>query len=196
MFTGISTNIGIIKKVKKNNKSEYLVETDMNLKDIKIGSSILCSGICLTAVKIEKNCFTINISEETLNFSTAKYWQKGEKINLEKSLKIGDELGGHIVTGHVDQVTKLISKRKLENSILLNFYTPQNLRKFICRKGSIAIDGISLTINNVRKNNFFINIIPHTKSITTLGNLEEGDKVNIEIDVLARYIDKNINFKK
>ncbi len=196
MFTGIATNIGIIKKIETNQNCSYIIKTDMDLSDVKIGSSILCSGICLTAVKKEKNFFIINISEETLNSSTAKFWKIGKRINLEKSLKLGDELSGHMVTGHVDQVTKLLSKKKLENSILLNFSIPSSLRKFICRKGSIAIDGISLTINDVKKNNFFINIIPHTELISTLGDLVKGDKVNLEIDILARYIDQNINYKK
>ena len=195
MFTGIATNIGIIKNINKTN-SEYLIETDMKLSDIKIGSSILCSGICLTVIKMKKNSFSTNISEETLIATNAKYWKKGTSLNLEKSLKLQDELGGHIVTGHIDQVTKVIEKKILEKSILLNFYLPAQLKKFICRKGSIAIDGISLTINKVNTKNFFVNLIPHTESITNLGDLEKGHKVNLEVDVLARYIDNNINFRK
>ncbi len=195
MFTGISSNKGVIKKI-HDEKSEYLIETDMKLNDIKVGSSVLCSGICLTVVKKIKNSFITNISEETLITTNAKYWKIGKSLNLEKSLRLQDELGGHIVTGHIDQITKLLGKTKLEKSILLNFYLPAKLKKFICRKGSIAIDGISLTINKVNTKNFFINLIPHTASITTLGNLEKGHNVNLEVDVLARYIDNNINFRK
>ena len=195
MFTGIATNIGTIKNINEIN-SEYLIETVMKISDIKKGSSILCSGICLTVIKINKNSFTTNISEETLIATSAKYWKKGTSLNLEKSLKLQDELGGHIVTGHVDQITKVIEKKILKKSILINFYLPVQLKKFICRKGSIAIDGISLTINKVNSKNFFVNLIPHTASITTLGNLEKGHKVNLEVDVLARYIDNNINFRK
>lgn len=195
MFTGIATNIGIIKNINKTN-SEYLIETGMKLSDIKIGSSILCSGICLTVIKKKKNSFITNISEETLIATNAKYWKKGTSINLEKSLKLQDEIGGHIVTGHIDQITKIIEKKILEKSMLLNLYLPAQLKKFICRKGSIAIDGISLTINKVNTKNFFVNLIPHTASITTLGDLEKGNKVNLEVDVLARYIDNNINFRK
>ena len=195
MFTGIATNIGVIKSINEV-KSEYLIETDMKLNDIKVGSSILCSGVCLTVVKKNKNFFITNISEETLNATNSKYWQKGTSLNLEKSLKLQDELGGHIVTGHIDQITKVVEKKILEKSILLNFYLPAPLQKFICRKGSIAIDGISLTINKVIINNFFVNLIPHTASITTLGDLEKDHKVNLEVDVLARYIDNNINFRK
>jgi len=195
MFTGIASNIGIIKSISEIN-SEYLIETKMKLSDIKIGSSILCSGICLTVIKIKKNSFTTNISEETLIATNAKYWKKGSSINLEKSLKLQDELGGHIVTGHIDQITKIIEKKILEKSILLNIYLPSQLKKFICRKGSIAIDGISLTINKVNTKSFFVNLIPHTASITTLGDLEKDNKVNLEVDVLARYIDNNIKFRK
>ena len=195
MFTGIASNIGIIKSINEVN-SEYLIETKMRLSDIKIGSSILCSGICLTVIKIKKNSFTTNISEETLIATNAKYWKKGTNINLEKSLKLQDELGGHIVTGHIDQITKIIEKKILEKSILLNIYLPSKLKKFICRKGSIAIDGISLTINKVNTKSFFVNLIPHTASITTLGDLEKDNKVNLEVDVLARYIDNNIKFRK
>ena len=195
MFTGIASNIGIIKNINEYN-SEYLIETRMNLSDIKIGSSILCSGICLTVIKIKENFFTTNISEETLIATNAKYWKKGTSLNLEKSLKLQDELGGHIVTGHIDQITKIIEKKILEKSILLNIYLPVQLKKFICRKGSIAIDGISLTINKVNTKSFFVNLIPHTASITTLGDLEKDNKVNLEVDVLARYIDNNIKFRK
>jgi len=195
MFTGIATNIGTIKDINDIN-SEYLIETDMKTSDIKIGSSVLCSGICLTVIKINKNSFTTNISEETLIATNAKYWKKGTRLNLEKSLKLQDELGGHIVTGHIDQITKVIEKKILEKSMLLNIYLPAKLKKFICRKGSIAIDGISLTINKVNTKNFFVNLIPHTASITTLGDLEKDNKVNLEVDVLARYIDNNMNFRK
>ena len=195
MFTGIATNIGTIKDINEIN-SEYLIETDMKTSDVKIGSSVLCSGICLTVIKINKNSFTTNISEETLIATNAKYWKKGTRLNLEKSLKLQDELGGHIVTGHIDQITKVIEKKILEKSMLLNIYLPAKLKKFICRKGSIAIDGISLTINKVNTKNFFVNLIPHTASITTLGDLEKGHKVNLEVDVLARYIDNNMNFRK
>ena len=195
MFTGIASNIGIIKSINEVN-SEYLIETKMRLSDIKIGSSILCSGICLTVIKIKKSSFTTNISEETLIATNAKYWKKGTSINLEKSLKLQDEIGGHIVTGHIDQITKIIEKKILEKSILLNIYLPSQLKKFICRKGSIAIDGISLTINKVNTKSFFVNLIPHTANITTLGELEKDNKVNLEVDVLARYIDNNIKFRK
>ncbi len=192
MFTGITEDIGLIKSISDIDPAEYRIETKMDLKKSLIGSSIMCSGICLTVVKKRLNSFSVNISEETLRLTTAKDWQPGTVINLEKSLRVGDEIGGHIVTGHVDGVTKVKEITNLEKSILINFLLPQKMNKFICKKGSISIDGVSLTVNNVSKKSFSVNLIPHTNKITTLGKLEKGDKVNIEIDILARYINKNI----
>jgi len=193
MFTGITEDIGVIKSISARDPAEYKIETKMDLKKSLIGSSIMCSGICLTVIKKRLNSFFVNISEETLRLTTAKDWQPGTVINLEKSLRAGDELGGHIVTGHVDGVTKVKDKKTLKKSILMNFFLPNKMNKFICKKGSISIDGVSLTVNNVSKNRFSVNIIPHTNKITTLGKLEKGDKVNIEVDILARYINKNIS---
>ena len=193
MFTGITENIGVIKSISKRDPIAYIIETNMFLKDVKIGSSIMCSGICLTVVKKNKKSFDVNLSEETLKVTTAKNWKVGTKVNLEKSLKVGDEIAGHFVSGHVDGTTELKEKKVLKNSTLLNFTLPKKIAKFICEKGSITIDGVSLTINSVFETKFSINIIPHTNKITTLGKLKKGDMVNIEIDILARYINKNIN---
>ena len=192
MFTGIATNYGLIKNIKGKTNSEYSVESDIDLRKVNIGSSIMCSGICLTVVKKTRKIFVVNVSEETLNITNAKNWKKGTKLNLEKSLKLGDELGGHIVTGHVDNTTKLLEIKKLKKSSILTFKLPNNLKKFVCKKGSIAIDGISLTVNDVEDKSFSVSIIPHTSAITTLGIIEKGDIVNIEIDILARYIENNI----
>ena len=192
MFTGIATNYGLIKDIKEKANSEYTIESDIDLTKVKIGSSIMCSGICLTVIKKKSNNFVVNISEETLNVTNAKNWKKGTKLNLEKSLKLGDELGGHIVTGHIDNTAKLLEIKKLKKSSILKFKLPNNLKKFICKKGSIAIDGVSLTVNDVKEKSFSISIIPHTSKVTTLGTIQKGDIVNIEIDVLARYIENNI----
>ncbi len=193
MFTGIAENIGVIKSISKREPIAYNIETNMTLKDVKIGSSIMCSGICLTVVKKNRKSFYVNLSEETLEVTTAKNWKVGTKVNLEKSLKVGDEIAGHFVSGHVDGITELEEKKVLKKSTLLNFTLPKKIAKFICEKGSVTIDGVSLTINSVFKNKFSINIIPHTNKITTLGKLKKGDMVNIEIDILARYINKSIN---
>ena len=192
MFTGISENIGHIKNISINGSNEYVIEAKINLKNTLIGASIMCSGICLTVVKKSKKTFSVNISEETLKLTTAKFWKPGSIINLEKSLKIGDELGGHFVTGHVDGVVKVKEKKVLKNSVLVIFDLPKKLEKFVCTKGSISIDGISLTVNTVKKNQFSVNLIPHTCNITTLGKLKKNDMVNIVVDILARYISKNI----
>ena len=192
MFTGIATNYGLIKDIQGKTNSEYVIETDIDLSGVKIGSSILCSGICLTVIKKKNKNFVVNISEETLNVTNAKNWKKGTKLNLEKSLKVGDELGGHIVTGHIDAIARLLKVSELKKSSILVFELPNNLKKFICKKGSIAIDGISLTVNDVKEKSFSISIIPHTSNITTLGSIQKGDIVNIEIDILARYIENNI----
>ncbi len=193
MFTGITENIGVIKSISKRDPIAYNIETNMILKDVKIGSSIMCSGICLTVVKKNKKSFYVNLSEETLKVTTAKNWKVGTKVNLEKSLKVGDEIAGHFVSGHVDGITELEEKKVLKKSTLLNFALSKKIAKFICEKGSVTIDGVSLTINTVFKNKFSINIIPHTNKVTTLGKLKKGDMVNIEIDILARYINKSIN---
>ena len=192
MFTGISENIGTISKISTKDPIEYSIKTKMDLKKAKIGSSIMCSGICLTVIKKKINTFSINISEETLKLTTAKDWKEGTNINLERSLRVGDELGGHIVTGHVDAVVYVKEKKILNKSVLMYFSLPKGLNKFVCKKGSVTLDGVSLTVNDVKKDKFSINLIPHTCKITTLGNLRKGDKVNIEVDILARYIDKNI----
>ena len=195
MFTGITTHFGKIKKISKEKNSDYYITTKLNLKDTKIGSSISCSGICLTVTKKLKNTFIVNISEETLKITSARSWKVGTIINLEKSLKIGDELGGHLVTGHVDDVGTVKSVKKLEKSNLLYFSYPGKFKKLICKKGSITIDGVSLTVNKVNSSFFTVNLIAHTQKKTTLGKLKKGDKVNLEIDILSRYIDRNINTK-
>ena len=192
MFTGITTHSGFVKKINEKLRGEYTIESNIDLSDIKVGSSILCSGICLTIIKKEKNVFVVNISEETLRVTNSKNWTIGTKLNLEKSLKLGDELGGHIVTGHIDKTTCLLNKKKLQKSLILFFELPKELQRFVCKKGSIAIDGISLTVNDVEDGSFSISIIPHTSDITTLGNIKKGDIVNLEIDILARYIENNI----
>ena len=192
MFTGIATNYGTIKNVKAKKGNEYTIESDIDLLEVKIGSSIMCSGICLTVINKKNKSFAVNVSEETLNVTNAKNWKEGTKLNLEKSLKVGDELGGHIVTGHIDDTARLLRKKALKKSLQLTFELPHRLQKYICKKGSIAIDGISLTVNDVEEKSFSVSIIPHTSSITTLGSIKKDDIVNIEIDILARYVENNI----
>ena len=134
MFTGIATNYGIINNIEEKKGNKYSIESDIDLSEVKIGSSIMCSGICLTVVNKKNKSFEVNVSEETLNVSNAVNWKEGTKLNLEKSLKVGDELGGHIVTGHIDDTTKLLRKRVLKKSLELTFELPYNLRKYVCKR--------------------------------------------------------------
>ena len=195
MFTGIIQGQGNLIS-RKNNLSEAVIETELDLSDCKIGSSISCDGICLTIISIRnennKYYIRVNIGEETFKRSTAKYWDDNSKINLEKSLKVGDEISGHFVYGHVDTTLNTLKIKKLDSSWNYFFSTShlnnnKNHLKFIVEKGSIAINGISLTIANVNESAFDISVIPHTYNTTNLSNLKKGDPVNIEFDVLARY---------
>ena len=196
MFTGITTNLGKIVKIENLKNPEFFIKSSMELNDVKIGSSIMCSGICLTVIKKKKDIFAVNISEETMNITNSSNWKTGSYLNLEKSLKLGDEISGHLVTGHIDGVSQLKKSIMLEKSYLFYFSIPSSLQKFICRKGSVTLDGVSLTVNDVRKKSFSINLIPHTIKHTTLGRIKVGDMVNIEIDILARYVDQNIKNNK
>ena len=195
MFTGIIQGQGNLIS-RKNNLSEAVIETELDLSDCKIGSSISCDGICLSIISMRnennKYYFGVNIGEETFKRSTAKYWDNNSKINLEKSLKVGDEISGHFVYGHVDTTLNTLKIEKLDSSWNYFFSTSQlnnNKKhlKFIVEKGSIAINGISLTIANVSEGRFDVSVIPHTYKVTNLSNLKKGDSVNIEFDILARY---------
>ncbi len=197
MFTGIIQGQAIIKN-KTSNLSEIVFETDLNLSDCKKGSSINCDGICftVTSIKFENNkyLFTVNAGEETLKRSTLKYWNNNYRINLEKSIKAGDEIAGHFVYGHVDCATKISKINELESSwefVFQKGISNKNMQRFIVQKGSIAVNGISLTVTNVSSDNFSISIIPHTYENTNLNSAKEDDVVNIEFDALARYIYKN-----
>ena len=193
MFTGIIQGQAIVEN-KFIDSNTFSIKTDLNLSDCKIGSSISCDGICLTVTKIQNEnsyyFFNVNISEETIKRTTARSWDKNSKINLEKSLKVGDEISGHFVYGHVDTVLNILKIEKLSSSWNFYFSTSflSNYNKFIVEKGSIAINGISLTIANAKVEFFDVSIIPHTYNNTNLSNLKIGDSVNVEFDLLAKYI--------
>jgi riboflavin synthase len=155
---------------------------------IPIGASIACCGCCLTAVELGPDCFAVDASAETLSKTTLGQWVVGTRVNLERPLKVGDELGGHIVSGHVDGVGRVLSATPDHGSTRWRFEVPQPLARFIATKGSVAIDGVSLTVNEVDGATFGVNIIPHTAEVTTFGHLKPGDAVNIEIDTVARYV--------
>ena len=198
MFTGIINDIGILleKSVENNQDYIYRIKGFTNASNIKLGSSICCSGICLTVIKTGDDWFEVNLSQETLKISNFKNLKNGDKINLEKSLKVGDELGGHFLTGHVDGTADLIQMEPVDGSFELWFEVKEKFIKLIAKKGSVAIDGISLTVNDCKKNKFSVNIINHTWQNTNLSDKAVGDKFNIEIDILSRYINRKLELMK
>jgi riboflavin synthase len=188
MFTGIIKDIGEITSLNDSNGDlNVSIKTTLKLDKIDIGDSICCGGICLTVLTIKKNIFNVELSKETLSVSSANFWRKGTKINIEKSLLLGDQIGGHLVSGHVDALAVLQSKKNIKGSVRFDFKVPKNIQVYIIKKGSVSIDGVSLTINGVNKNLFNINVISHTLKNTTLGQLKVNDIVNIEVDTIARY---------
>ncbi len=189
MFTGLIQDIGIIKNI-NNSDGDLCIEigTELNLFPVQLGASICCSGCCLTVIKKTKNSFFIEVSSESIAKSTIGSWRVNSKINLELSLKVGDEIGGHFVSGHIDCVTKVLSIQKDGSSHRFKIAIPKGYGKYIAEKGSIVIDGISLTINEVDDISFGVNIISYTWDKTTLSDRIIGDAVNIEIDMLARYV--------
>lgn len=200
MFTGIITNIGKIESLSKNSNKDLLLKLSTNKnrvsRNLDIGCSIACNGICLTLIKKEEEkkeknsnlIFSFQASQETCSKTTLKNWHIKQEINLEFALRVGDEFGGHIVSGHVDATGKIESIRKNKDSYIFTFTSPKNLMKFIAKKGSITIDGVSLTVNEVKNNEFKVNLIQHTVENTIFKNSKVGDSVNLEIDTIARYI--------
>ena len=198
MFTGLISDIGTLIKVNKDKIFSARISCNYDFDNTSEGASICHDGVCLTIFdKIkEKNGFSykVEVSDETLSktniLNPTNPWNVGKNINLEKSLKIGEELGGHIVTGHIDGVAQLINIKKIDKSQKLTFKLPNELQKFVAVKGSIAINGTSLTVNGIDKNQFTVNIIPHTQKVTTWSEIKKNDLFNIEIDLLARYIER------
>jgi riboflavin synthase len=188
MFTGIITDVGEVRAVERRGDTRLVIATRYSTGEMAIGASIACSGPCLTVVAKGNDCFTVDASAETLARSTAGAWGPGTRLNLERALKMGDELGGHLLSGHVDAVATLASRRTEGDSLRLVFEVPETYERAIASKGAVAIDGVSLTVNEVEGNRFGVNIIPHTQKETTLGALKAGDRVNLEIDLIARYL--------
>ncbi len=198
MFTGIITDIGRVASLEKTGDTRIRIETDYDTASIDYGASIACSGPCLTVVDKGEGWFAVDASDETLSCTNLDGWREGTAVNLERALKIGDELGGHVVTGHVDAVVELREIEIVGDSTRLVFSLPEAYRGFVAPKGSVSLDGISLTVNDVAEDYFTVNIIPHTQTHTTFGGLKVGDRVNFEIDVLARYVARmtEVNNKK
>lgn len=192
MFTGIVTNIGTVRHREERGDTRFVIGCAYDTATIDTGASIACSGCCLTVTDKgrdgEGDWFAVDASAETLSLTTAAQWQPGTRLNLERALKVGDELGGHIVSGHVDGMAQVISAEPEGDSLRLVFEASEALAQFIAPKGSVTLDGVSLTVNAVEGAQFGVNIIPHTQEQTTLGSLAAGGAVNLEIDVLARYV--------
>lgn len=189
MFTGIITAMGTVRAVDRTRGDlRFLIETPWDAAVLPTGASVACSGCCLTVVGREGNAFAVDVSGETLSKTTLAEWGEGSQVNLERPLKLGDELGGHIVSGHVDGVAVIESVRGDGDSHRLKIRAPQSLKQYLVPKGSVALDGVSLTVNEVDDNVFGVNIIPHTWAVTSLGRKRAGESVNMEIDLLARYV--------
>ena len=193
MFSGIITDLGKIVFFDLKTKT---IQINTNFKDLFLGQSVSCSGVCLTVAKVKNKSFLCNLSEETILKTNLNQKTVGDILNLEKSLKLGDEINGHLVYGHVDEVCKLKSIKKLNGSNVLTFSLSSNTRKYLAPKCSISIDGISLTVNRVSKNSFNVSIIPYTWENTSLKKSKIGDMFNIEIDMLARYVHKALKNAK
>jgi riboflavin synthase len=193
MFTGIINDLGEVIEIHQKDEDLHRITIgcNYNLDSIEIGASIACSGICLTVVARgrsgNRTSFAVDAAAETLRTTTAKSWRHGTRLNLERSLRLGDELGGHMVSGHVDGVAELTARDDFLDSAGLSFRVPAGLARFIAPKGSVALDGVSLTVNEVKADTFSVLIIPHTLKVTTLGALRPGAAVNLEIDQMARY---------
>jgi len=198
VFTGIVTDIGTVRRAEQRGDRRLEIATAFDLATIDLGASIACSGVCLTVVDKGDDWFAVDVSGETVSRTASDRWNEGARLNLERSLRLGDELGGHIVTGHVDAVATVVGTCPEGDSIKVGLSVPRALGPMIAPKGSIALDGVSLTVNEVRDaedgtTHFSVNIIPHTAHCTTLGEIQTGQQLNVEVDVLARYIDRMLD---
>lgn len=191
MFTGIVTDIGEVRRLERRGDLHIVVGTGYDVSEIEIGASVACSGICMTVVdrgSSSDRWFAVTASGETLSKTTIGKWKMGDPVNLERPVRVGDELGGHIVTGHIDGTAELVRAAPEGESVRMTFAAPKSLAPFIASKGSIALDGVSLTVNETGGAQFGVNIIPHTLKATSFGRLKPGGTVNLEIDLLARYV--------
>ena len=197
MFTGIVTDVGTVRRIERRGDLRLEIATAYDLATVDLGASIACSGVCLTVVDKGDDWFAVDVSGETVSRTAADHWREGAKLNLERSLRLGDELGGHIVTGHVDAVATVVGTCPEGDSLKVGLSVSRALGPMIAPKGSITLDGVSLTVNEVREaedgtTHFSVNIIPHTAHATTLGEVQPGQQLNVEVDVLARYLDRMI----
>ena len=192
MFTGIVQGVGTVRAIEPRGGDVTLVfdTAGVSLADIELGSSVAVSGVCLTATRFDAASFAADVSRETLSLTTLGSWVVGSRVNLEKALLAGQALGGHYVTGHVDGVGELVSRHDDARSVRMEFRVPHELARYVARKGSICIDGVSLTVNGASGDRFDVNLVPHTLEVTTLGGLQAGSRVNLEVDIIARYVER------
>jgi len=199
MFTGIITDVGTVERVEARGDTRVVIATAYDTATVDLGASIACSGVCLTVVDKGPNWFAVDVSGETISRTASDQWREGQRLNLERAMKLGDELGGHIVTGHVDGVADVLGVCPDGDSKRIGFRVGREVAPFLAPKGSVTVDGVSLTVNEVRDDgngsHFAVNIIPHTQAMTTLGDLQPGQRVNIEIDVLARYLQRMEHYR-
>ncbi|HWI75821.1 MAG TPA: riboflavin synthase [Sphingomicrobium sp.] len=197
MFTGIVTDVGTVAKAEQRSDLRLTIRCGYDMATVDLGASICCSGVCLTVVDKGEDWFAVDVSTETLSRTANNLWKEGSRLNLERSLRVGDELGGHFVTGHVDCVGEIVGICPEGGSTRIGIAIPRDYAALVASKGSIALDGVSLTVNEVREaedgsTHLSVNIIPHTAEHTTLGSAAAGGQLNVEVDVLARYIDRMI----
>jgi riboflavin synthase len=194
MFTGIVTDIGTVKHVEGDGDVRVEITTAYDTSTLEIGASVACAGVCLTVVDKGEDWFAADVSRESLNVTNISGWKTGTLVNLERALKVGDELGGHIVTGHVDCVGTVTKFARIDDSISLVTLVPVDFGRFAVQKGSVTLDGVSLTVNKVEDTpegtNLLVNLIPHTQDVTSFRGTKLGDKVNVEFDILARYVSR------
>jgi riboflavin synthase len=200
MFTGIITDLGRVRRLRRGagpaGGLDLTIATAFNTAEIPLGASIACSGPCLTVVAVEPGAFVVQASAETLACSTMGEWVEGTPVNLERALRLGDELGGHLVSGHVDGVARFVDRRPEGDSVRFTIEAPASLMRYIAPKGSVALDGISLTVNEVDGSTFGVNIIPYTLAHTSLGEAMPGQRMNLEIDTIARYVARLIGAER
>jgi riboflavin synthase len=188
MFTGIISDLGEVRRLVRGDMLDLTIATHYDTSTIAIGASIACCGACLTVVAVEAHAFTVQASRETLARTTLGGWREGTLVNLERAARLGDELGGHLVQGHVDGVAQIIEWREEAGSVRFLFELPEALAPYVAEKGSVALDGVSLTVNEVEGRRFGVNIIPHTLAVTNFGRAEAGQRMNFEADLIARYV--------
>jgi len=197
MFTGITTDIGIVRGAEQRGDLRLTIACNYDMASVDLGASIACSGVCLTVVDKGDDWFAVDVSTETRACTAKDLWIEGARLNLERALRVGDELGGHIVSGHVDGVAEVVAVAPEGGSIRLDLSAPAGLEQYLAPKGSITLDGVSLTVNEVREDGgatqLTVNIIPHTAEKSTLGTIAPGRQLNVEIDVIARYLDRMLS---